>query len=151
MAKTPRQPRRKPLKKAETVRERATKSQDKLGKVPRRRKMSGMATKPAGKAFRFLGQSLNIHESHEDRSKIYRFLTKHRSFVPSYFRQSFSEILLVTWPTFREVMRLTGAVVLFSVVFALIISGLDWLLEKGFQEVILNESQNIKDFVKDLF
>ncbi|MCY4010637.1 MAG: preprotein translocase subunit SecE [Candidatus Saccharibacteria bacterium] len=71
--------------------------------------------------------------------------TKQRSMMPKYFRQSFAEIKLVTWPTFPVAMRLTFAVVIFTCIFAGLIAGLDWVLSKIFEEIIINEGQNLKN------
>ncbi|MCA9348910.1 preprotein translocase subunit SecE [Candidatus Saccharibacteria bacterium] len=71
--------------------------------------------------------------------------------MPAYFRNSWTELRNVTWPKLPEALRLTLAVILFASIFAIFISGLDWLLDKLFQELILNESQNIKEFLKGIF
>ena len=55
-----------------------------------------------------------------------------------YVRDSWSELKLVTWPTFRESRRLTTAVIIFSVIFGLLIAIVDYGLDKLFREVILN-------------
>ncbi len=55
-----------------------------------------------------------------------------------YIRDSWGELKLVTWPTFRESRRLTTAVIIFSVIFGLLIAIVDYGLDKLFREVILN-------------
>lgn len=55
----------------------------------------------------------------------------------SYFRNAWKELREVTWPTTRTTWRLTGAVLTFAIVFGLLIAGLDFVLEKGFREVLL--------------
>lgn len=57
--------------------------------------------------------------------------------VPVYFRNSFKELKLVTWPNFKTTWRLTFAVILFGTLFGLAIAGIDVILEKGFREVLL--------------
>jgi preprotein translocase SecE subunit len=56
---------------------------------------------------------------------------------PSYFRKSFEELKLVTWPTFTQSRQLTFAVLVFAVVFGLSIAGLDWGLDKVFRNLLL--------------
>ena len=142
-------PKRSTRKKPETVRQRADKAQADKNKAPRRRKISGAASKPAGKVSSFLSRSMDIH-SHDEEAKT-SFLTKRRSIVPSYVRGAFQEIKQVTWPTFSVAMKLTAAVFLFAFAFSFLVAGLDWLLDQAFEEIILNESQNIKDFFTDKF
>src|SRR5579884_3756160 len=56
---------------------------------------------------------------------------------PSYFRKSFAELKLVTWPSFKQSRQLTFAVLVFAVVFGLAIAGLDWGLDKAFKNLLL--------------
>jgi len=55
----------------------------------------------------------------------------------SYFRNSWKELRQVTWPDNRTTWRLTGAVLVFALIFGLMVAGLDFVLEKGFREVLL--------------
>lgn len=132
-------------RKPESVRERAQKAEAAKGRQPRRRKLSRAASKPAGRIRNWLGTYIATHE-HDESSRLKNFLTKPRSPVPSYISGAFNEIRLVTWPTFKEAMRLTLAVFVFAIAIAMLVSALDWVLDKAFQEIILNESQNIKEF-----
>ncbi|MFZ1249587.1 MAG: preprotein translocase subunit SecE [Candidatus Saccharimonadales bacterium] len=54
-----------------------------------------------------------------------------------YLRSSFRELRHVTWPTFRESMRLTSAVIIFSIIFGLIIAVVDFGLDKLFKQILL--------------
>jgi preprotein translocase SecE subunit len=56
---------------------------------------------------------------------------------PPYFRNSARELMLVTWPNFRQTWRLTFAVLSFAAVFGLLIAGVDYGLDKLFKEVLL--------------
>ena len=58
-------------------------------------------------------------------------------FIP-YIRASFAELKKVTWPTRRESIRLTWAVLVFSVFFGVILAVLDYGLDKVFKKLILN-------------
>jgi preprotein translocase SecE subunit len=55
----------------------------------------------------------------------------------SYFRGSFRELRLVTWPGRRESLRLTSAVLVFAIVFGAIVAGVDFGLDKLFKELVL--------------
>lgn len=137
-------------KKPETVRERAAKSTAK--KQPRKRKLSTPAKKAkqsSGTVAAFLKQNVQTH-SHSDESR-YSTLTKHRSFMPPYLRNAWFELKNVVWPSLPEALRLTSAVIIFAAVFTAFIYSLDWLLGKAFEELILNESENIKEFIKGIF
>ena len=143
-------PRRKKQAKT-TVRDQAAKDLAKKAKQPRRKKAASAVTRPASGIGKFLGTSLHIADHKEDGGRVHSALTKQRSIVPRYFRESFQEIREVTWPRFPEALRLTIAVFLFSAALALIVSGLDWLLSRAFEEIILNESQNIREFIQNIF
>lgn len=71
--------------------------------------------------------------------KPFRFIGKWLGLIvwPPYFRHSFRELKLVTWPNFRESWRLTFAVLAFAAVFGAAIAGLDFGLDKLFKEVLL--------------
>jgi len=50
---------------------------------------------------------------------------------------SWQELKFVTWPTKREGMRLTSAVIIFAVIFAAIMAGVDYGLDKAFKQILL--------------
>lgn len=54
-----------------------------------------------------------------------------------YVRGSWQELKMVTWPTRHEGLRLTSAVIVFSVVFAVILAGVDYGLDKLFKHLLL--------------
>ncbi|MDB5177617.1 MAG: preprotein translocase subunit SecE [Candidatus Saccharibacteria bacterium] len=56
---------------------------------------------------------------------------------PPYIRNSWRELRQVSWPGFKLTMRLTYAVILFSVSFGLIVAGVDFVLDKIFKEIIV--------------
>lgn len=55
-----------------------------------------------------------------------------------YFVGSWKELRQVTWPTTKETLRLTAAVVIFAIFFTAIISVVDYGLDKLFRQLILN-------------
>jgi preprotein translocase SecE subunit len=106
---------------APTVREQQEKAKAQPGKKVRRvRKAEEKAQKPAGKVRRTL-----------------RWIVRHT--IPPYFRNSFAELRNVTWPDRKLTLRLTWAVVMFAVVFAVIVGFLDWGLNIAFKHIILNQ------------
>lgn len=82
----------------------------------------GRVLAPIGRPLRPVGRVIAI---------ISRFV------IPPYFRNSFRELRLVTWPNRRESWRLTYAVLLFSIVFGGLIAIVDYGLDKLFKEVLL--------------
>ena len=56
---------------------------------------------------------------------------------PKYFRNSWKELRLVTWPNRRETWQLTLAVIIFSVIFGVIIAVVDFGLDKAFKQLII--------------
>jgi preprotein translocase SecE subunit len=54
-----------------------------------------------------------------------------------FVRDSWRELKQVTWPTFRESMRLTSAVIIFSIVFGFIIAVVDFGLDKVFKSLFV--------------
>lgn len=57
--------------------------------------------------------------------------------VPTYFRQSWRELKLVTWPSWKQSWQLTYAVLIFAVVFGAIIAAVDYGLDKVFRNILL--------------
>jgi len=64
-----------------------------------------------------------------------RFIGKIVGFT--YLRDSFKELRTVTWPTLRESTRLTGAVIIFSIIFGLFVALVDFGLDKVFKQILL--------------
>jgi preprotein translocase SecE subunit len=60
-----------------------------------------------------------------------------RHLIPRYFRSAFHELRLTTWPTRKQSRQLTLAVVIFSVVFGIFVSLLDYGLDKLFKEILV--------------
>ena len=96
---------------------------------------------PIGACLNWLNQPLYTHT--ENRS--WRLLTKQRALMPAYVRHSFAELKLTSWPTWPLALRLTSAVIIFSIFFALLVTSLDWILTQIFEEIILNRAENLRD------
>lgn len=56
---------------------------------------------------------------------------------PPYFRASFRELKLVTWPDWRKSWRLTFAVLAFAAVFGIAIAGIDFVFDRLFKDILL--------------
>lgn len=120
-------PKRRLVKKAETVREKAEKAASDTGKPRRLHKTTRRISAPfraVGRFFAKLGQFKAV--------RIIGLVL-----VPPYFRNSWKELRQVTWPKFRESLRLTSAVVIFAVVFGALVALLDFGLDKVFREVLI--------------
>ena|ERR1039458_9043483 len=59
-------------------------------------------------------------------------------FFPKFLRNAFIEIKLVTWPDRITTIRLTVAVIIFSIIFAIFVGLLDWVFEIIFKKVFLH-------------
>jgi preprotein translocase SecE subunit len=68
--------------------------------------------------------------------KYFRFLKIFGIF--GFLISPFREIRLVTWPDWKTTLRLTFAVVCFSVIFGIMVSLLDWGFEIIFKKVFLH-------------
>ena len=97
-----------------------------------------------------LNQSVPVYQP-ETSSRLNHFMLKQRSLMPTYVSGAARELRQVVWPSLPVALRLTLAVYVFAVIFALLVAGLDWLLNHAFEEVILNQGQNIKSFIESLF
>lgn len=129
----PKKPRR--IKKVETVRERAKKAD-----IPAKPRRVRQVASTAGGGLRAVS-CLGAKEYHPIKlpdNRVGRFLTKRRKFLPRYFREAWAELRQVTWPTRRETIKLTFAVLIFALVFGSLIAAVDYGLEKLFREVLLS-------------
>ncbi len=57
--------------------------------------------------------------------------------IRKYFRESWIELQKVTWPNRKQAIKLTAAVIVFSIVFAAFIALLDTLFSNMLQKLIL--------------
>ena len=66
--------------------------------------------------------------------RVGKFLAK--LFGVQYFATSWQELKLVTWPDRKKTRQLTGAVILFALIFGLLIAGVDFGLDKLFKIIL---------------
>lgn len=135
--KQPAKPKRL-VKNPETFRERALKAgedSDKPKRLARLKGASGQAAspvaQPAAKAFAkiFAVQPFPLI------GKLLKLVGK--IILPVYFRRSWQELRLVTWPTWKQSRQLTYAVLIFAVIFGALIAVVDYGLDKVFKDVLL--------------
>jgi preprotein translocase SecE subunit len=128
------------LKKVETVRERSVKAAE-----PRKPRRVKQATSAAWKPFKWLGRLL-AHILRPLRFVLRPFKTRPMRFIGrilakvlllNYFRSSWQELRQVSWPDRKQTAQLTLAVFLFAIFFALIITAVDYGLDRLFKDVII--------------
>jgi preprotein translocase subunit SecE len=120
-------PKRRLKKAPESVRERAAKVSE-AAAVPKERKPRKIFA-----PFRTVGRGLK---------RVERFKPIHiigLVIVPRYVRNAWAELRQVTWPNRVETLRLTSAVIVFSVIFGILIAITDFGLDKVFKKVILKQ------------
>ncbi len=54
----------------------------------------------------------------------------------TFVRQAYDELKQIVWPTRNEIIRLTGIVIILSVLMGVYIGGLDWIFNQALQFVI---------------
>lgn len=124
---------RRVIKKSETVRERADKKQ--VAPKPRRIRRTASKVSTPIKAAARIGRKEYYLPMPDNR--IGRFLNKRRYVVPRFFREAWAELRQVTWPSRRETIKMTTAVILFALIFGALIWVTDLGIEKLFRKVIL--------------
>ncbi len=127
------------VKNPETFRERAVKASE-ISDKPKRsakfKRAGGKVARPITKPIRKAASSKLF------RLKPFRWLKKLMSFlgkviVPVYFRNSWQELKLVTWPNWKQSRQLTFAVIVFAVIFGALIAIVDYGLDKLFRNILL--------------
>ena len=109
---------------SETVRERTEKSVLEANAEPKPKRLNGVRALVRGffTPLRFIWRPI-------------AWLGRH--IIPRYFRKSFKELKLVTWPNRKQTRQLTFAVVVFATIFAIFIACLDFVLDKIFKRILL--------------
>lgn len=125
-------PKRRVVKNPETFRQKAAKASEQADKPTKRKKAGNGLKKVLGVIawpFKALGQQLGKY-------KLFRAV----GYVvwPMYFRNSFQELKLVTWPNWKQSRRLTWAVLVFAIVFGVIVALVDFVLDKIFRKILLS-------------
>ncbi|HSX30074.1 MAG TPA: preprotein translocase subunit SecE [Candidatus Saccharimonadales bacterium] len=133
MANEPAKPnKRRIVKPAETVREKTEKA---MSQESKKRGIVWLTLGYIAVPFKIIGRLLAGLGHFLGRFKVFRVIG--RILLPRYVRQSWKELRLVTWPSQREAIQLTGAVLLFSAIFGVLIAIVDFGLDKLFKQVLL--------------
>ena len=122
--------RKRRVKDPETFRERALKANEPAAKTTGKSKAGQTGGKAAG-----LGRGLSGFKPLQPFIRVFRPIG--RIIVPSYLRNSWKELKLVTWPNWKQSRQLTFAVLVFAVVFGAVIAIVDYGLDKIFRNILL--------------
>jgi preprotein translocase SecE subunit len=126
-------PKKRSLKKSETIREKAEKPKKSL-KTRRLHKTRTAVGKPATKAKNFLKKEYHIPLPD---NKVGKFLGKKGYIWPKFFRESYQELRQVQWPGRKETISLSLAVFMFAIFFSAIVAVVDLGLDKIFEQLIV--------------
>lgn len=128
-------PAKRPSKKKETLRQKAERASTTSEPKTRRLKATaGAASRPFKAAHRVGKKEYYLPMPN---NRVGRFLNKKRRFTPGFLLNAWRELRMVEWPSFGTVLRLTLAVFIFSIVFGLLITVVDFGLDKLFRKVFL--------------
>lgn len=122
------------VKNPETFRERAIKAaegKDQPGKLEAVKQAKAKVTNPVAS----FGQRLWKIKLIRVIATPFRWIG--RILLPGYVRQSFQELRMVEWPGFILSLRLTFAVLVFSLAIGAAIAGVDYVLDKAFREILI--------------
>jgi preprotein translocase SecE subunit len=122
------------VKNPETFRERAVKAaegNDKPARTAALRQAGSKVTSPISRA----AGRLASNKAAKPLRKPARIVGK--ILLPTYFRKSWQELRQVEWPSFRQSLRLTGAVIIFAIIFGAIVAVVDYGLDKLFRNVLI--------------
>jgi preprotein translocase subunit SecE len=109
----------------ETVRERTEKIQLQQQKLSDKPKRAGELS-ALWRGFTWAPRKLGRGIAKLERFKLFRIIG--RILLPRYIRNSWRELRQVTWPDRRTSLRLTYAVVIFSIIFGLVVAGVDYVI-----------------------
>ena len=125
----------KTTRKLQSVRERAANSE--VEKKPRRLRVASTAMKKPISGAAQAGRK-EYHPIKLPDNRVGRILGRRVHFIPRYFRDAWTELKQVTWPSRRESVKLTVAVFIFAVLFGALIWVTDYGLEQLFRKVLID-------------
>ncbi|HVC36072.1 MAG TPA: preprotein translocase subunit SecE [Candidatus Dormibacteraeota bacterium] len=121
------------LRSSETVRQRADKAQA-LATQPTRKSIIGAGLAKANRPISLLGKIFNYQPL---KSIVILVRLIGRLIFPSFLRNSWRELRLVTWPSRRQSRQLTLAVLVFAFIFGALVAVVDYGLDKIFKHLLL--------------
>ena len=119
------------VKNPETFRERALKANEASDKPNQVARLKGVGSQVTSPVLGPIGRTLGKIFAFKPLALIGKII------LPVYFRQSWQELRLVTWPTWKESRQLTYAVLFFAIVFGIVIAVVDYGLDKIFRGILL--------------
>ena len=126
------------VKNPETFRERAAKAAITADQPKRGTRLKsagsatvGRATKPLGRGLKKAGKTKPARKLRKPARLVGKIV------LPTYLRNSWRELKLVSWPSWGESRRLTYAVLVFAVIFGASIALVDYGLDKLFKSILL--------------
>ena len=134
MAEEAKKSKRKLRAATETVRERAQKTAAAPPKKRRVKQTVKTASRPFHAARRVGAKEYYLPMPD---NRVGRFLNKRRRVIPKYFRESWQELRMVTWPDRKETTKLTIAVFAFAIIFGFLVSITDKGLDILFRNTVL--------------
>lgn len=137
MAEQPKKTAKRRVKNPETFRERAVKAATESDKPKKTAKVKSGASKIT-RPFRYAVRQIKRffgHKAFNWLRKPMRLLSK--ILLVDYIAKSWQELKLVTWPTWRESVRLTSAVLVFAIIFGATVAVVDYGLDKLFKDILL--------------
>ena len=126
-------PRRR--KEPETVRQKAEKEAVKRTKPTQMGRVKSKVHKPLSTLGRVAKKE--YHPIKAPDNKVGRVLNKRVKYIPDFLVKAWRELRQVTWPTKKEAVKLTFAVIIFSIAFAILVQALDFVFSKVVKEIIL--------------
>jgi preprotein translocase subunit SecE len=122
-------------KQAETVRQKAEKESVKRKKPTKVGAIKQKVHKPLSTLGRVA--SKEYHPIKVPDKKGVRVLNKRVKYIPQSIKNSWAELKQVTWPSRKDALKLSFAVIIFSICFAVFVQVLDFLFSKVVKEIIL--------------
>lgn len=126
---------RRKIKEPETIRQKAEKESAKRVKPSKRSKFVKRIHRPFSTLKRVGSKEFNPIKAPDKRGL--HHLNKKIPYVPKFLKNSWAELKKVTWPSFSVAMKLTLAVIVFSIIFAIFVQILDYIFNKLVKEIIL--------------
>lgn len=119
------------VKNPESFRQKAAKASEQADKPTKRSKALGAGKTP----FAFIAKFFRAIFSALGKFKVFRAI----GYIvwPVYFRNSVKELKDVTWPTWKQSVKLTWAVLVFAIIFGVIVAVVDYGLDKLFRKILL--------------
>jgi preprotein translocase subunit SecE len=138
MANSPAGKSKRLVKSPETFRERASKAVEASDQPQKRHLILGALGRvfgPPARLLERLGRRIARIRVLRPFGKLLKLIG--RIVFPRYFRNSWRELKLVTWPTWKESRQLTYAVLVFAIIFGAAIALVDFGLDKAFRSILL--------------